>query len=41
MDLDEYRKQSLETWNQMSAGWHSWRQFMWDVHAAVREWLIS
>ena len=41
MDLDEYRQQSYETWEKMSAGWHSWREFMWDATSTVREWLIS
>jgi SAM-dependent methyltransferase len=41
MDLDEYRKNSLETWNRMSTGWASWRKFMWDTTTNVREWLIS
>jgi ubiquinone/menaquinone biosynthesis C-methylase UbiE len=41
MDLDEYRQKSLETWDRMSAGWHSWRDYMWEQTANVREWLIS
>ena len=41
MDLNEYRKQSLETWDKMSTGWHSWRKFMWDSTSRIREWLVS
>jgi ubiquinone/menaquinone biosynthesis C-methylase UbiE len=41
MDLDEYRQKSLETWDRMSTGWHSWRDYMWEQTSKVREWLIS
>ena len=41
MDPDEYRKRSLETWNRMSTGWHSWRDYMWEVTGNVRDWLIN
>jgi ubiquinone/menaquinone biosynthesis C-methylase UbiE len=41
MDLNEYRQKSLETWDKMSAGWHSWRDYMWEQTSNVREWLIS
>jgi ubiquinone/menaquinone biosynthesis C-methylase UbiE len=41
MDLDEYRQKSLETWDKMSVGWHSWRDYMWEQTSNVREWLIS
>jgi ubiquinone/menaquinone biosynthesis C-methylase UbiE len=41
VDLNEYREKSLETWDKMSTGWHSWREYMWDATAPVREWLVS
>jgi SAM-dependent methyltransferase len=41
MDLAEYRQQSYETWEKMSSGWHSWREYMWDATSSVREWLVS
>jgi ubiquinone/menaquinone biosynthesis C-methylase UbiE len=41
MNLDEYRQQSLESWEKMSAGWHSWRDFLYEQTASVREWLVS
>jgi len=41
VNLDEYRQASLENWDKMSTGWHSWRQFLWDETARVREWLIA
>jgi ubiquinone/menaquinone biosynthesis C-methylase UbiE len=41
MDLDEYRQKSRETWDKMSVGWHSWRDYMWEQTSNVREWLIS
>jgi ubiquinone/menaquinone biosynthesis C-methylase UbiE len=41
MNLDEYRQKSLETWDKMSTGWHSWRDYMWEQTSSVREWLIS
>jgi SAM-dependent methyltransferase len=40
-NLDEYRKQSLQTWDKMSTGWHSWRDFMWDATERIRDWLVS
>jgi ubiquinone/menaquinone biosynthesis C-methylase UbiE len=41
VNLDEYREKSLETWDKMSTGWHSWREYMWDATEPVREWLIA
>jgi ubiquinone/menaquinone biosynthesis C-methylase UbiE len=41
VDLNEYREKSLQTWDKMSAGWHSWREYMWEQTAPVREWLVS
>jgi ubiquinone/menaquinone biosynthesis C-methylase UbiE len=40
VDLDEYRKTSHATWERMSTGWDSWRQFLWDATRNIREWLI-
>jgi SAM-dependent methyltransferase len=41
VNLDEYRQKSLQTWDKMSTGWHSWRNYMWDTTEPVREWLVS
>jgi ubiquinone/menaquinone biosynthesis C-methylase UbiE len=41
VDLDEYRKRSLATWDRMSTGWDSWRDYMWDATSKIREWLVS
>jgi SAM-dependent methyltransferase len=40
-NLDEYREKSLQTWDKMSTGWHSWREYMWDATGPIREWLVS
>jgi SAM-dependent methyltransferase len=40
MDLAEYRKRSLKTWERMAPGWLQERDYMWDVSRAVGEWLV-
>jgi ubiquinone/menaquinone biosynthesis C-methylase UbiE len=41
MDLDEYRQQSLESWDRMATGWHAWREYLYEHTRPVREWLVA
>jgi ubiquinone/menaquinone biosynthesis C-methylase UbiE len=41
IDLDAYRKQSLETWGEMAAGWEDRREWMMDVTGLVNDWLVD
>ncbi|MEO8092144.1 MAG: methyltransferase domain-containing protein [bacterium] len=41
MDLDEYRRLSLATWDRMSSAWEREREFMRESTAAIRERLIE
>ena len=41
MDLAEYRKRSLKTWDTMAPGWLRERDFMWNASRLVGEWLVS
>ena len=41
MDLAEYRKRSLKTWETMAPGWLREREYMWNVSRPVGEWLVA
>jgi ubiquinone/menaquinone biosynthesis C-methylase UbiE len=38
---DEYRRASLEIWDEMAAGWEGHRLRVWDASRAVGEWLVD
>jgi SAM-dependent methyltransferase len=40
MDLEEYRRNSLETWQRMAPGWQRHRTFLWETTHQVGEWLV-
>ena len=40
MEPDDYRRQSLETWEAMSSGWERWRAEIEETSTPVREWLL-
>jgi SAM-dependent methyltransferase len=40
VDLDEYRRTSLEAWQGMAAGWERSRERIEEVSTPVREWLV-
>ena len=40
VNLDEYREKSLQTWDKMSAGWHSWRDYLYDATGPLRSWIV-
>jgi SAM-dependent methyltransferase len=41
IDLDEYREQSLETWDEMAAGWEARAGWMSKSAGVVNEWLLA
>jgi ubiquinone/menaquinone biosynthesis C-methylase UbiE len=40
-DLDEYREQSLETWDEMAAGWEDRAAWMSETAGVVNEWILN
>ncbi len=41
MDLDQYRKDSLDAWDRFAANWDEQRTFLWERTQAVSERLVS
>jgi len=41
IDLDSYRQQSLENWNQMASGWEARREWVMSSTAPVANWLVE
>ena len=41
VDLDTYRRDSLETWGLMASGWEARREWMTDITGRVNEWLAD
>ena len=41
IDLDSYRQQSLENWNQMASGWEARREWIMSSAAPVANWLVD
>src|SRR4051794_23267431 len=41
MDLQEYRRMSLETWDQMASGWEDHREWMLGITGAINEWILD
>jgi hypothetical protein len=41
MELEEYRRASLETWDAMAPGWEHWRAYVEKTSAPVAEWLVE
>jgi ubiquinone/menaquinone biosynthesis C-methylase UbiE len=41
IDLDEYREQSLETWDEMAAGWEARAAWMSEATGVVNEWILD
>ncbi len=41
IDLDSYRQQSLENWNQMASGWEARREWVMSSTAPVANWLVD
>jgi ubiquinone/menaquinone biosynthesis C-methylase UbiE len=41
IDLDEYREQSLETWDEMAAGWEARAAWMSETTGVVNEWILD
>jgi SAM-dependent methyltransferase len=39
MDLDTYRKDSLETWGEMAAGWEARHDWLMEITGRVNDWL--
>ena len=40
-DLDAYREQSLETWEEMAPGWEARNEWMSEVAGRVSEWIVG
>ena len=40
-DLDAYREQSLETWDEMAPGWEARNEWMNEVAGLVSEWIVE
>jgi len=40
MEIDEYRRSSLQNWETMAAGWERSRELIEEVSTPVREWLV-
>jgi ubiquinone/menaquinone biosynthesis C-methylase UbiE len=40
-ELDAYREQSRETWDEMAAGWEARNKWMSEETAAVNEWILA
>jgi ubiquinone/menaquinone biosynthesis C-methylase UbiE len=41
MDLDQYRQQSRETWDEMAAGWERRRPWLMELTGRVNDWLAD
>jgi|SoiMethySBSTD1v2_1073268.scaffolds.fasta_scaffold1013071_1 SAM-dependent methyltransferase len=41
IDLDSYRKESLENWNRTAAGWETRREWVMSATAPVTNWLVE
>ena len=41
MDRDTFRKQSLDTWGEMAAGWEDRREWLMDMTEPVSTWLLD
>jgi ubiquinone/menaquinone biosynthesis C-methylase UbiE len=41
LDRDIYRKQSLDTWGEMAAGWEDRREWLMGMTAPVSDWLLG
>ena len=41
IDLDAYRKQSLENWRRMAPGWENRREWLLDISGGVNDWLVD
>jgi ubiquinone/menaquinone biosynthesis C-methylase UbiE len=41
VDLDAYREQSRETWDEMAVGWEDRRAWLMGITGAVNEWLVA
>ena len=41
IDLDSYRQESLENWNQMASGWEARREWLMSASAPVANWLVD
>jgi SAM-dependent methyltransferase len=41
IDLDTYRQQSLETWDEMAPGWMDRREWLLGMTAPVSDWLVA
>jgi SAM-dependent methyltransferase len=41
IDLDSYRKESLENWNQTASGWEARREWVMSATAPVTNWLVE
>jgi SAM-dependent methyltransferase len=40
VDLEEYRRGSLETWDQMASGWEDRREWLMGITGLVNDWLV-
>jgi SAM-dependent methyltransferase len=41
MDLQTYREESLETWDQMAPGWEDRREWLLRITGKINEWLVD
>jgi len=41
IDLDEYRERSLETWDEMAAGWEARAKWMSESAGVVNDWILE
>lgn len=41
IDLDTYRRESLETWGEMASGWEARREWLMEETAPVLDWLVE
>lgn len=41
MDLQAYRQNSLETWDEMASGWEERREWMLEITGSLNEWLLD
>jgi len=41
IDLDEYRERSLETWDEMAAGWEARAKWMSESAGVVNDWILD
>ena len=41
VDLDEYREQSLETWDEIAPGWERRRAWLMDLTGRVNQWIVE